>query len=160
MYNRNYYVIGLYLWASGNGENIYFRELIFAQRTKKDEYGRIIISPSTKRYEELVLPEFNYEKRHQHVLEKLLTNKIHNDYVYEDENFFDDIKNISKLNPNILFKIKTLKIPRPDDEENDQPEESKYNVYVLNGKILIDECLEIYKHSDEQSALKAKDWID
>lgn len=46
----------------GSGANIYFRELIFAQRTEKDEYGRIVISPSTKRYEELVLPEFNYEK--------------------------------------------------------------------------------------------------
>ena len=149
-----------YIYGSGSGANIYFRELIFAQRTEKDKYGRIVISPSTKRYEELVLPEFNYEKRHQHVLEKLLTNRIHYDYTYEDENFFDDIKNISKLNPNILFKIKTLTMPRPDDEENDQPEESKYNVYVLNGKILIDECLEIYKHSDEQSALKAKDWID
>ena len=54
-------------------------------------------------------------------------------------------------------------MPRPDYEENDESEtleKSKYNVYVLNGKILIDKCLEIYKHSDEQSVLKAKDWID
>ena len=62
-----------------------------------------------------------------------------------------------------MFKIKTLKMPRPDYEEDDEsetPAKSKYNVYVLNEKILIDECLEIYKHSDEQSVLKAKDWID
>lgn len=70
------------------------------------------------------------------------------------------MKIVSKLNPNILFKIKTLKIPRTDYEENDQSETSKYNVYVFNEKILIDEYLEIYKHSDEQSVLKSKDWID
>lgn len=101
-----------------------------------------------------MLPEFKNDgkRRHQHVLEKLLTEQIHYDYTYEDNNFFQDMKIVSKLNPNILFKIKTLKIPRTDCEENeqkDQSETSKYNVYVLNEKILIDECLEIYKYSDE-----------
>lgn len=75
------------------------------------------------------------------------------------------MKIISKLNPNILFKINTIKVPRTDYEEHEQQEESekskyKYNVYILNEKILIDECLEIYKHSDEQSVIESKSWMD
>lgn len=145
----------------GGGDDIYFRTLKFAQKIEKDQFGNDVVSPSTKRYEELVLPDFknDIKHRHQHVLEKLLTQNIHNDYTYDDDLFFQDMKIISKLNPNILFKIKTQKIPRPDSEEDEQYEESKYNVYVLNEKILIDECLEIYKHSDEQSVIEAKDWI-
>ena len=151
----------------GTGKNIYFRELKFAQKIEKDQFGRDAVSPSTKRYEELVLPEFKNDdkRRHQHVLEKLLTQKIHYDYTYEDDQFFQDMKIISKLNPNILFKINTIKVPRTDYEEHEQQEKSekskyKYNVYILNEKILIDECFEIYKHSDEQSVIEAKDWID
>ena len=110
-----------------------------------------------------MLPDFknDIKHRHQHVLEKLLTNRIHYDYTYADDKFFQDIKIISKLNPNILFKIKTRKLPRPDFDEDERPyEESKYNVYVLNEKILIDECFEIYKYSDEQSVIESKSWID
>lgn len=154
-----------YIYGSGT-KNIYFHELKFAPKIEKDKFGRDVVSPSTKRYEELVLPKFKNDgkRKHQHVLEQLLTwrtARVHYDRTYEDDDFFQDIKIVSKLNPNILFKIKTRKLPRPDFDEDERPyKESKYNFYVLNEKILIDECFEIYKYSDEQSVIESKSWMD